>query len=82
VIEKPDGVENFNELITFVKDRPGHDKRYAIDASKIKKELDWQPNEVFLTGLRKTVMWYLSNLDWCNHIQKENNNRERLGKLS
>ena len=56
------------KLITFVKDREGHDKRYAIDASKIKKELGWEPETDFFTGLRKTVRWYLNNKDWLNNI--------------
>ena len=56
---KPSGVNNYRDLITFVKDRPGHDARYAIDASKIERELGWVPEETFETGLRKTVQWYL-----------------------
>ena len=56
------------ELITFIKDRPGHDKRYAIDASKINKELDWSPSLQFEEGLEKTIDWYLSNKDWMNRI--------------
>jgi len=59
----------FKKLITFVKDRPGHDLRYAIDSSKIKKELHWQPQETFETGLRKTVKWYLNNQKWVDSIQ-------------
>ena len=66
-------------LITYVKDRPGHDKRYAIDASKIKNELGWQPAEIFETGLRKTVQWYLAHRDWCRHVQDGSYQRERLG---
>jgi len=66
-------------LITYVKDRPGHDKRYAIDASKIKNELGWQPAETFETGLRKTVQWYLEHADWCRHVQDGSYQRERLG---
>jgi len=64
-------------LITYVKDRPGHDKRYAIDASKIKNELGWQPMETFETGLRKTVQWYLAHRDWCRHVQDGSYQRER-----
>jgi len=56
------------DLIEFVKDRPGHDLRYAIDFSHIKKELDWEPTESFETGLKKTVQWYLDNMDWCERI--------------
>jgi len=55
-------------LITFVKDRPGHDKRYAIDASKINKELSWEPSLQFAEGLEKTVDWYLSNQDWLDSV--------------
>ncbi len=76
---KPAGVERYDQLITFVKDRPGHDLRYAIDASKIERELGWVPQETFTTGLRKTVQWYLNNLDWCRHVQDGSYQRERLG---
>jgi dTDP-glucose 4,6-dehydratase len=69
-------------LITYVKDRPGHDKRYAIDATKIKNELGWQPAETFETGLRKTVQWYLDHGDWCRHVQDGSYQRERLGTNS
>ncbi len=65
---KPEGVMNYIDLITFVTDRAGHDVRYAIDASKITNELNWQPQETFESGIRKTVQWYLDNLDWCQHI--------------
>ncbi|QCI10208.1 dTDP-glucose 4,6-dehydratase [Pseudomonas putida] len=66
---RPAGVANYADLITFVQDRPGHDLRYAIDASKIERELGWTPEETFETGLRKTVQWYLENLEWCRHVQ-------------
>ncbi len=56
------------KLITFVKDRPGHDRRYAIDATKIERELGWTPSETFETGIRKTVAWYLDHQDWVNHV--------------
>jgi dTDP-glucose 4,6-dehydratase len=59
---------SYKEQITFVKDRPGHDKRYAIDASKIERELKWRPQETFESGLLKTVSWYLENQNWCNAI--------------
>ena len=59
----------YKKLITFVKDRPGHDLRYAIDSTKIKNELDWQPKETFETGLRKTIKWYLNNKAWVNTIK-------------
>lgn len=65
---KPDGVKNYADLITFVTDRPGHDFRYAIDSNKIQKELGWHPQETFESGLRKTVEWYLANRDWCTTI--------------
>jgi dTDP-glucose 4,6-dehydratase len=61
--------KSYREQITFVKDRPGHDRRYAIDATKISKELGWRPEETFETGIRKTVQWYLDNQDWVNHVQ-------------
>ena len=57
------------QLITYVSDRPGHDKRYAIDASKLQNELGWKPKETFETGLRKTVQWYLSHSEWCRRVQ-------------
>jgi dTDP-glucose 4,6-dehydratase len=60
--------ENYASLITFIKDRPGHDRRYAIDACKIGHELGWKPAESFETGLRKTVRWYLANLDWAENV--------------
>ena len=67
------------QLITFVKDRPGHDKRYAIDATKIDTELGWKPIETFDSGLRKTVQWYLENQAWCRRVQDGSYRRERLG---
>ncbi len=66
---KPSGVEDFNQLITYVKDRPGHDLRYAIDATKIDEELGWKPVETFESGIVKTIQWYLDNLEWCRHIR-------------
>ncbi|MEW7193585.1 dTDP-glucose 4,6-dehydratase [Acinetobacter baumannii] len=69
----------YEALITFVKDRPGHDLRYAIDASKIAKDLGWKPEETFETGIRKTVEWYLNNLEWCRRVQDGSYQRERLG---
>ena len=71
--------QSYKSLITFVKDRPGHDLRYAIDATKIKNQLDWTPAETFETGIRKTVEWYLNNLDWCRRVQDGSYQRERLG---
>lgn len=66
---KPQGVLNYADLITYVTDRPGHDVRYAIDASKIENELDWTPKETFDSGLKKTVQWYLDNKNWWQKIQ-------------
>lgn len=71
--------QSYKDLITFVTDRPGHDQRYAIDASKIQRDLGWAPQETFETGIRKTVAWYLNNLDWCDHIQNGSYQRQRLG---
>ena len=77
---KPESTgQKYETLITFVKDRPGHDLRYAIDAAKIEKELGWTPQETFETGIRKTVAWYLNNLDWCHRVQDGSYQRERLG---
>ena len=66
---KPEGIAQYKDLITYVKDRPGHDVRYAIDATKIKNALNWIPEESFETGLRKTVQWYLKNTEWVEHVQ-------------
>ncbi|WP_458527204.1 dTDP-glucose 4,6-dehydratase [Onishia taeanensis] len=66
-------------LITHVADRPGHDMRYAIDAGKTERELGWRPEETFESGIRKTVQWYLNNLDWCRRVQDGSYQRERLG---
>ena len=71
--------ESYAELINPVKDRPGHDYRYAIDASKIKNDLDWAPKETFETGIQKTVQWYLDNETWWREIQNRTYNQERLG---
>jgi len=79
VPEKPSGLARYRDLVTFVTDRPGHDLRYAIDASKIQKELGWVPQETFETGLRKTVQWYLSNQEWCSRVQDGSYQRERIG---
>lgn len=77
--QHPEGVARYADLITYVQDRPGHDLRYAIDASKIERELGWVPHETFATGLRKTVQWYLDNLQWCRHVQDGSYQGERLG---
>ncbi|MFW5883054.1 MAG: dTDP-glucose 4,6-dehydratase [Verrucomicrobiota bacterium] len=73
------GGGSYRELIRFVADRPGHDRRYAIDCRKIEEELGWCPRETFETGLRKTVDWYLDHLDWCRDIQTKRYQQERLG---
>ncbi|WP_419535969.1 dTDP-glucose 4,6-dehydratase [Endozoicomonas sp.] len=79
--DKPEGVAYYKDLITFVSDRPGHDQRYAIDAGKIERELEWKPQETFETGLRKTVQWYLDNSEWCLHVLDGSYRRERLGSI-
>lgn len=81
-IPKPIGITNYTDLITYVSDRPGHDTRYAIDASKIEKELGWTPDETFSSGLRKTVQWYLDNQDWCDRVLDGSYRGERLGLTS
>jgi dTDP-glucose 4,6-dehydratase len=72
---------SYSDLITFVKDRPGHDFRYAIDAGKIRNDLGWSPNESFETGIRKTIHWYLDNQNWWKAIQDNNYRQERLGVI-
>lgn len=69
------------QLIIYVKDRPGHDNRYAIDASKIARELGWTPKQTFATGLAKTIVWYLDNIEWCKRIAEGGYDRERLGQV-
>ncbi|MDP5145083.1 dTDP-glucose 4,6-dehydratase [Shewanella sp. ULN5] len=69
----------YKEQITYVTDRPGHDRRYAIDSSKMQRELGWTPVETFETGLKKTIQWYLTNQEWCQHVQDGSYQRERLG---
>ena len=82
VPQKPHGVTQYRDLITFVDDRPGHDLRYAIDASKIACELGWMPQETFESGMRKTVQWYLANEDWWKTVQDGSYQGERLGMKS
>lgn len=77
--DKPANINDFKELITFVTDRPGHDVRYAIDATKINKELGWHPEETFESGILKTIQWYLDNQAWCKNVQDGSYQRERLG---
>jgi len=61
-------ISSYRDLITYIKDRPGHDRRYAINTTKIEKELHWRPSETFETGIRKTVEWYLDNADWVKQV--------------
>jgi dTDP-glucose 4,6-dehydratase len=77
--ERPRGLSSYADLITFVTDRPGHDRRYAIDAGRIQSELGWVPAETFETGLQKTVQWYLDNPGWCRNVQDGSYQRQRLG---
>jgi len=72
-------ISHYEDLITSVKDRPGHDRRYGIDSTKIEKELNWKPAHNFEAGLQKTVKWYLDNKDWCEAVQSGKYKRERLG---
>jgi dTDP-glucose 4,6-dehydratase len=76
---RPDPAGSYSRLITFVTDRPGHDRRYAIDARKLERELGWKPAETFETGIRKTVQWYLDHADWVAHVQS-GAYREWVGK--
>ena len=73
------GIESYAALKTFVADRPGHDRRYAIDATRIRRELGWAPRYDLASGLRQTVEWYLDHADWCEAIQRERYQRQRLG---
>ena len=70
---------SYRELITLVKDRPGHDRRYAIDAAKIERELGWKPATSFEQGMRQTIEWYVAHRDWCQRISSGVYRRERLG---
>lgn len=79
ILDEVDPSFSHASLISFVTDRPGHDLRYAIDASKIERELGWTPAESFETGIRKTVMWYLENLDWCRDVLGDASKIDRLG---
>ena len=72
---------SYQDLIRFVQDRPGHDRRYAIDPARTKKELGWSPQETFESALRKTVEWYLANLPWCDRVRDGSYQGERLGVL-
>jgi len=81
VPNKIDKVDKYEQLISYVQDRAGHDIRYAIDAKKIADELGWVPNETFKTGIRKTVQWYLDNQTWCNNVKDGSYKGERLGVI-
>ena len=80
VPKKLNGIKKYQDLITFVKDRPGHDIRYAIDASKIESELGWKPEESFESGIRKTVKWYLNNSQWWKRVLSGKYRFEHLGE--
>ncbi|MDO6542481.1 dTDP-glucose 4,6-dehydratase [Photobacterium sanguinicancri] len=82
VPNKPQGVDQYLDLITYVTDRPGHDVRYAIDASKVERELGWKPEETFESGIRKTVEWYLNNKQWWSRVLDGSYAGERLGVSS
>ena len=69
----------YNKLISFVQDRPGHDFRYAVDASKLNSKLDWAPKESFESGLEKTIQWYINNKNWWTAILDKTYRQERLG---
>lgn len=75
------GLSDYSGLVSFVKDRPGHDRRYAIDASKIRRELGWKPRHSFESGIASTVRWYLGNRDWWRKVQEGNYRRQRLGLI-
>lgn len=77
--DHPREIERYEQLITYVQDRPGHDQRYAIDADKISKDLGWEPQETFETGIRKTVQWYLDNSAWWQRVKDGSYQGERLG---
>ena len=81
VPSKLDGIKQYEQLITYVGDRAGHDVRYAIDATKIANELNWTPDETFQSGIQKTVEWYLDNKIWCEHIKNGSYQGERLGVI-
>jgi len=75
-------INSYSDLITFVKDRPGHDKRYALNANKLNATLDWIPKETFKSGLLKTVEWYLENEDWIESVNGREISNQRIGLKS
>jgi len=79
---KPSKNGSYRHLISFVDDRPGHDKRYAVDSTKLQRTLKWEPKESFSTGIKKTIKWYLNNETWWRKIQDNNYNQQRLGLKS
>jgi len=79
--DKPNHIKNYKDLIEFVEDRPGHDRRYAVDSTKIEKELNWSPKENFETGLKKTVTWYLNNEAWWSRVLSGKYKLNRIGKF-
>ena len=79
--DKPKNVKYYKDLITFVADRPGHDKRYAIDSSKISDQLGWYPIETFESGIRKTVAWYLENSHWWERVLNGQYKLRRIGEI-
>jgi dTDP-glucose 4,6-dehydratase len=81
VPSKHSNIVKYQQLITYVDDRSGHDIRYAVDATKISNELNWIPNETFETGIKKTVQWYLDNITWCEHVKDGSYQGERLGVI-
>ena len=76
----PSSKGDYKQLITFVEDRPAHDFRYAIDSSKIKNQLGWEPEESFRSGIKNTIKWYIKNKKWWKEIQEKKYNQTRLGK--
>jgi dTDP-glucose 4,6-dehydratase len=76
------GIRHYHELKTFDADRPGHDRRYAIDATKLRRELGWQPAHDFESGIANTVSWYLENRAWCERVEADKYQRERLGVIN
>ena len=76
---RPDPAGPYARLKTYVTDRPGHDLRYAMDFSKLTRELGWKPSESFESGIRRTVEWYLGNAAWCEAVEDRSYGRERLG---
>ena len=80
ITNKPNNIKSFSELISHVEDRPGHDRHYAIDATKIVSRLGWKPEETFESGMRKTIEWILLNREWCSSVLDGEYSGERLGR--